>query len=530
MPIRMIKDNPDEDNNRRRSSSRRNVSSNAGSGIGGGMGNLIGGLLPMLLRRPKLLIILVIVGIIFYFVGGKGCTEQLAESGVSSLFSRGSVLDQGVYEQTEIYEPLADNIKNPLPEIVSLLEYAPSRKNQGQQGSCVAWASAYAARTILEAKRTGKNPNEVAFSPSFMYNQISIDHNTCQGSYIKLAMDNMYNTGAVPFNSFAYDPTSCTKKPSQSLMNSATEFKIEGFQRLTDDRHSKVEEMLAMKQNLAKGSPVVIGMMVGGSFMENMMGKDVWIPTNSDYSQYGFGGHAMCVIGYDDYKEGGAFQIMNSWGPEWGNNGVAWVRYTDFKEFNAESYGLYPMGDASKKAVAKFSGEFGLAIVNPNNLSQVESYIKLNKVSSNYFETAHKISATDKFKVEFTNNVECYTYIFGEELDGTSYVLFPYTAKHSPFCGITGTRLFPRDYSMQSDGKSKLDRIGVVVSKKPLNYDELNSRISNSTSSSFEGKMKDALGASGYYNDYRNSGNTIAFETEVGDDQPKYFVIGVKLN
>ena len=63
-------------------------------------------------------------------------------------------------------------------------------------------------------------------------------------------------------------------------------------------------------------------MMVGGSFMQDMAGQEVWIPTESDYQQRGFGGHAMCVIGYDDFKfrdeEAGGFQIMNSWGPGMG--------------------------------------------------------------------------------------------------------------------------------------------------------------------------------------------------------------------
>ena len=74
-------------------------------------------------------------------------------------------------------------------------------------------------------------------------------------------------------------------------------------------------------------------MMVGQSFMQDMKGQELWRPSGMDESQMGMGGHAMCVIGYDDRKFGGAFQIMNSWGPEWGKNGVAWVKYGDFKNY-----------------------------------------------------------------------------------------------------------------------------------------------------------------------------------------------------
>ncbi|MBK7947011.1 MAG: hypothetical protein IPJ85_17635 [Flavobacteriales bacterium] len=53
-------------------------------------------------------------------------------------------------------------------------------------------------------------------------------------------------------------------------------------------------------------------------------------------------------IGYDDYKlgpnDGGAFRIMNSWGPDWGKNGIAWVPYDAFAFFTKEAYAVHPMG------------------------------------------------------------------------------------------------------------------------------------------------------------------------------------------
>ncbi|ULT46065.1 DUF4384 domain-containing protein [Niabella defluvii] len=52
--------------------------------------------------------------------------------------------------------------------------------------------------------------------------------------------------------------------------------------------------------------------------------------------------------------------------------------------------------------------------------------------------------------MEVKNSTECYIYIFGQETNGSSYVLFPYlkpgetVSKHAPYCGITGYRLFPK--------------------------------------------------------------------------------------
>jgi len=40
-------------------------------------------------------------------------------------------------------------------------------------------------------------------------------------------------------------------------------------------------------------------------------------------------GHAMCIVGFDDTKFGGAFEIVNSWGDNWANSGFIWIRYDD---------------------------------------------------------------------------------------------------------------------------------------------------------------------------------------------------------
>jgi hypothetical protein len=252
------------------------------------------------------------------------------------------------------------------------------------------------------------------------------------------------------------------------------------------------------------------------------LGKEHWFPTNSDFSKSGFGGHAMCVIGYDDYLNGGSFQLMNSWGTDWGKGGFAWIRYADFKEFNVEAYGLYPMGNADRVQPTSFSGSFGL------ELNNGKKTIALREAGKNYFETTNKLSSADKFKVEFTNTVECYTYVFGEETNGTSYVLFPNTPKHSPYCGITGTRLFPRDQSMQPDKIGTKDKFAVVITRTPIDYDQINKAITAAKGNDFQSKIENALGNQ-VENEIRftQQGNLIQFNTDLNNTKAAFFVIGV---
>ena len=54
--------------------------------------------------------------------------------------------------------------------------------------------------------------------------------------------------------------------------------------------------------------------------------------------------HAMCVVGYDDNRYGGSFEVMNSWGNKYGDNGFVWIKYADFAKLVYEAYVIYTNG------------------------------------------------------------------------------------------------------------------------------------------------------------------------------------------
>ena len=167
----------------------------------------------------------------------------------------------------------------------------------------------------------------------------------------------------------------------------------------------------------------------------------------------GFGGHAMCVIGYDDrrvkYANGetytGAFQIMNSWGPEWGVNGVAWVGYADFKRIRPG--GLWHRPDAQKwRSRKRF-----LRLRHRVGKERRQTIHTPRLRSGNVFETVNKVAPGTRFKMEIKNSGGMlYLYLRTGNRRQQLY-LFPIPARKrsgktafSPYCGITGYRLFPR--------------------------------------------------------------------------------------
>ncbi|MBS1650385.1 MAG: peptidase C1 [Bacteroidetes bacterium] len=462
MPIRMSED---DDSNEGYSGSQDTDRGNFGGGgsgfPGGGLINL---LLPLLFRYPKLLILVLLFGGGYYFFN-KGCSDAHHQnSRKKSAYATGATLDKTVYDKNEVFATLDNG--EPLPDKVSLENFAPIAGDQGEQGSCVGWGSTYCARTILEATKNNATDNKTVFSPAFTYNQIGASG--CQGAYITNAVKLLSETGAVPYNDFPYNDKSCEKQPNNQLINEAQQFRMKGATRLTLNGNDYTIDVNAIRQNLAKNAPVIIGMAVGGSFMQQMEGHEFWQPNNYDYSRNGFGGHCMCIIGYDDnyFEQDGAFLIQNSWGAKWGINGRAWVSYKDMVYFTNEAYGINPI--PSEKEQNTLSCKIELV------LKKTKTPINLNYLQNNEFESSKKLSFGDKFKIKLTNSAECYIYIFGKETDGGSYILFPYTKKHSAYCGITGLRVFPRDYSLEVDKIGTKDEIAILISKEQLDFKAIN--------------------------------------------------------
>jgi hypothetical protein len=92
------------------------------------------------------LILLLIIGAGAYFLLSRGGCNFFGggsnNSGSNGFSASGYDFNRDTFNKASIYESLdPSDEKNPLPEAVSLLKFAPERGDQGHQGSCVAWSS-----------------------------------------------------------------------------------------------------------------------------------------------------------------------------------------------------------------------------------------------------------------------------------------------------------------------------------------------------------------------------------------------------
>src|SRR5258705_4885666 len=213
-----------------------------------------------------------------------------------------------------------------LPTSLDLSAYMPEVRDQGPQMSCVAWATCYALKSFEEKK---ENNATVYFSPSFVYNQIN--HGMDKGSLFEDALNLLSQQGASLWDDMPYIQTDYTRQPTEEIKQRAKPYTIRVWRRIN------AVDTKEVKMHLNTGFPVVIGAQLDEGFRsakKNASGEFIW-DKNTSGGKY-IGDHAMVVVGFDDNKN--AFKVMNSWGPNWGNNGYCWIDYQLFEEKVKEGY------------------------------------------------------------------------------------------------------------------------------------------------------------------------------------------------
>ncbi|MBK8562642.1 MAG: C1 family peptidase [Saprospiraceae bacterium] len=224
-----------------------------------------------------------------------------------------------------------DSTASKLPQKIDLKPYCPAVKNQGQLSSCVGWAVGYGALTIQRAIQRNCTDTRVithnASSAMFLFNQIEKDGQG-RGSKLTDAVAFLEAQGDCLARHFDSDVNDAQRLPDSALVCAAQSFAIAGFTELFSPKDADSVKVMSVKAALAQHRPVTIGLAVRRNFML-LRNALYWHPDLGDTTPAG--GHAIVVIGYDEKRQ--AFQLMNSWGKDWGRGGFIWVKYEAFGKF-----------------------------------------------------------------------------------------------------------------------------------------------------------------------------------------------------
>ena len=268
-------------------------------------------------------------------------------------FSQGLILNPKEYSNSRQWEPKNEQgfSTNDLPSKISYRRYTPAIQDQGKVATCVGWSVAYAQLSTQQNLLMGiTDPAQKicrSMDPFFLYGHIkNYNDKWCQnGTSIYDGMQILMSKGTKPW---IWDPwLTCNSKTTFSEFTNAlsSNYVISDFSAVPDD-----DLVLNVKQALFYKLIVSVGINLTESFKTGSAANyGLWTPISNEEP---IGGHAMCVVGYDDTKYGGAFEVMNSWGASYGENGFVWIKYSDFKKYVSEAYvlnaGDYKKGNCSK--------------------------------------------------------------------------------------------------------------------------------------------------------------------------------------
>ncbi len=438
-----------------------------------------------------------------------------------------------------------------LPASYTLEPWCPTPGNQGQHGTCVAFANGYAVATILYAKTHNITDkaiiNKYAFSPTYLYEQIkpTTDQNCQSGTDPIDALRTIIKGGDAFLKTVPYQ---CGSTISESAKDEAINYKAKdasflyvGKGLMTEDKyyHEPEDFINRVKKALSEGCPVSGGFQIPESFFK--IKSAVWASDpNEVQKDWTHNGHAMAIVGYDDNKAGGSFRIMNSWGSNWADGGFVWMKYSDFTRYCVMALQVFadpnskPPTENGPKPEPKpepkptptpeptptpkpepkpspapndffftLSGDVEFKLNTGDNMDIVKTSTRNLTVDDDQpaakedlvaYTMAETYASGTKFRFYLNVDKEAYVYAFASDLIGKVNLILPYADNISTLVGSNSIIAFPSDTKViKMDENKGRDYLLILYSASKLNAKDMAEKM-NAMKGALSDKIKSVLG------------------------------------
>ena len=367
-----------------------------------------------------------------------------------------------------------------LPRAYSLKQYCPKPLNQLDYNTSPGWAVSYAALTVIKAEQNGWTGIEItknASSPIFPYFKAKqAADGTDQDLTLASVIDALKVHGTPKYVDL---PSRYIDQVNEDVEITASENRISEYARLYDKHDGKLKKILAIKSTLNDNLPVVASMHIANSFF---YAKEFWQPR--EVFDKNLPGHALTVVGYDDNKYGGSFEVMNSWGTEWGNEGFMWIRYGDSIQYSDGAFDIYVI--PGKTSGVELGGGIDLTLVEEN------IPMDILEISPGYYKIAKSYPSGTLFTIKINNESPAFIYAFASDLTGDIYPFFPPTYTSAALSKAASFYVPDENTPAVIDETIGTDYLCVIFSKEDLDIAKIFDTIMNE-SGTFEQKVKTAL-------------------------------------
>ncbi len=250
-------------------------------------------------------------------------------------------------DQVVVRDGLYGALASPTSYDLSTDPCFPVVGNQGNVGSCAAWALAYYCYGYLEAKDNGwtdasqGNASQL-ISPSWCYNKVNGGTDT--GSWMGDVGEVLCTWGGATLSTMPYVGTGTSASyldwGGEAAFREAPLHRALRVERITLDLNDWAGTLGDLRSVVSSGTPVTFAL--NADVLTGSSGDKVI--TSSEYI-YGSLNHAQTIVGYDDGKvtggEVGAFKVVNSWGASFWGSGYYWITYDAFKKIGSSNQLVY---------------------------------------------------------------------------------------------------------------------------------------------------------------------------------------------
>jgi C1A family cysteine protease/fibronectin type 3 domain-containing protein len=355
--------------------------------------------------------------VLLVLAGGPLAALERLTLGQSEMRGTGCLPEPQPLESKSISRRTSDT----LPPDADISAGMPAVHDQGQVGSCTAFAVGDAAfnyelGVLYSGDGWDFHDSFNLVSPRYLYvgsgeTEGGEPNYGCpdDGRYLSGVLDYVLDYGVASNQNAPYEDI-CDNDWTQDALDDAALLKCTDWEYIECGNAACID---AIKTVLAEDSrPVVISLNLDSAF-QSYNGTGVW-----QYTGPSIGGHAVCLVGYDDALD--AFKARNSWSSDWGDDGSIWIGYDSLNGTNGtENLSAFYL-------TATYDGDVATRFCNaPSSLGAPTGVAATTNHNDYIHVTWNSVSGATGYKLYRAKFSELGSYELLATQAGTSYDEYP---------------------------------------------------------------------------------------------------------
>ncbi|TGM06613.1 fibronectin type III domain-containing protein [Leptospira jelokensis] len=221
-----------------------------------------------------------------------------------------------------------------LPSSIDLSPDFPTPIDQGVGKDNVGYTVGYGLISYIEAGKKGirnlstigpnsANGQKLLYSANFIYNQLNSGKDQAVSLLDALVLAT--SRGSVPLEQMNEGNTNLRTRPKANIVEQGRKVRLGRIFKI--DPH----DLSSIKLALTEKKPVLIGYLVYENFLD---------PKPDTIYNQGIGevlgAQSLVILGFNEKKK--AFKVWNTWGTQWGDQGMLWISYESFPKHTKSIY------------------------------------------------------------------------------------------------------------------------------------------------------------------------------------------------